>query len=214
MAPTPSLRRVRSTWTSAACLRIRCAGVLRRTSRDGGGELDQSIEAIFAPVTQPIMPNFHTAEALKKFRAFRRHQQFTAARARRTPEVPFVQVIHGHTDLERHDESLRARIRNLVPILCVILGMAVSTNRERCPVHLLHFRRARHRRHGTTTKLPADRARRSKTVHGGGRDGARRCVAQSGLPAARVWQLCRTPLLIAVTAARCRTWRRVATPTP
>jgi hypothetical protein len=50
------------------------------------------------------MPNFHTAEALRKFRAFRRHQQFTAARARRTPEVPFVQVIHGHTDLERHDD--------------------------------------------------------------------------------------------------------------
>jgi hypothetical protein len=79
-------------------------------SGDGGAELDHRIEAIVAAVAPPKVPDFIAAEAFREFRIFRRHHQFAAFGTGRPPEVAFMTETHRHSDLKRHDESLRARM--------------------------------------------------------------------------------------------------------
>jgi hypothetical protein len=79
-------------------------------SRGGGFELDQGVEAIIAAVTDPKIPDFIAAEALREYRVFRRDRRFAALRTARPPEIASVKETHRRNELERHDESLLARM--------------------------------------------------------------------------------------------------------
>ena len=71
-----------------------------------------------ASIAQPKVPDFSAAPAFGEFRVFRRHHQFAALRAGWPSEVPFVEETHRRSDLERHDESLRARWDLFTDPLC------------------------------------------------------------------------------------------------
>src|SRR5579862_7086900 len=113
--------------------------VSRKPSRDGL-ESDQRVEAIVAAVALPDVADLDAAAALGEFRIFRQRQQLAATRAGRPPAIAFVQITHGHGDLERHGDS--SVLGNLVAALCVILTVAASINRDsyrRLFIELLTF---------------------------------------------------------------------------